>query len=229
MDDSTSTKTEKPAHLRALYDEMTDREFESDLRRQRIETLIEHSGCGVEYRREDLHVHTWSEPKDAIVAVEEWTRGLGDKPGLYLWGPVGTGKTHLAQSAIIDAVKRRVRRSKFISAPELIHHFRETNAEDSQMTENEAVRFWGEVPLLAIDDLGVDKATAYSVQVLYRLIDYRVSKEMPTLITSNYKLALLGERLAPIGDRDQIEATRILDRLNEHCVRIELSGRSHRV
>ncbi|MGC5411474.1 ATP-binding protein, partial [Streptomyces sp. DT225] len=55
-------------------------------------------------------------------------------------------------------------------------------------------------PLLIIDDLGAARATEWTEEITYRLINRRYNHMLPTLITTNLRIsdlrAYLGDRVA---------------------------------
>ena len=134
---------------------------------------------------------------------------------LYIYGPAGTGKTHLA-----TGVARQLPGSSVLK-PQRIYRIVRGNgrqsAEDEQASINRLVR----QPILVIDDLGVDKRTDYSVSTLYEIIDGRImAKKKGLIVTSNLSLDALAERL---GD------DRIASRLAGACRIVEISGADRRI
>jgi len=127
--------------------------------------------------------------------------------GLFLFGPAGTGKTHLAVK-IAQEVDSEV---KFVKIPKLLFSFKANY--NGQGHENEQIiERLSKVPLLILDDLGAEKASEWVAETLYILIDERYGNMKPTVLTSNYSPSELAERL---GDR-------IVSRIIEMCRVIEI-------
>ncbi|MFB6372794.1 MAG: ATP-binding protein [Bradymonadaceae bacterium] len=110
---------------------------------------------------------------------------------VYLHGPVGTGKS--VQSALAIGtflshwlLKRRVGVSaKYLDVTEFLGRLRESFDNDSIEVDVESYRTAG---LLVLDDLGREKTTAWSAEVLYKLINHRYSERLPTIFCSNLSL-----------------------------------------
>lgn len=130
---------------------------------------------------------------------------------LFLWGPAGTGKTHLATATIRELAGTVVK-------PQ--HIYRQCRGLKDGVEEQAAIDSFINTPFLVIDDLGVDKKTDWSFSTLYEVIDGRDMAERKGLIvTSNLSLTALAERL---GD------DRISSRLAGMCKIIEMTGKDMR-
>ena len=135
--------------------------------------------------------------------------------GMYIWGPVGTGKTYAAY-AIMKRLGEIGIRATFYTSPDLMDELRDDfqhkdNYNLDRLLENRGV--------LIIDDLGAEKATEWVVETLHRIIDKRYREVLPTIVTSNSSLDELSER---VGDR-------IPSRLAEACDIVKLEGDDRRL
>jgi DNA replication protein DnaC len=110
-------------------------------------------------------------------------------------GPYGCGKTHLA-AAIANAQIEKGRRVLFVTAPDLLDHLRSSfgmnDEEESFSARFEEVR---SVPLLVLDDLGIESPTAWATEKLYQVLNHRYNTRLPTVITTNHRLDELELRL----------------------------------
>ncbi|MFF4453778.1 ATP-binding protein [Streptomyces goshikiensis] len=118
-------------------------------------------------------------------------------PSLLMAGVVGAGKTHQAYGAVRLLVQGGVGvRWRATTAADLYAELRPRPGVDSEL-ELAAV---SRCPLLIIDDLGAAKASEWTEEVTYRLINRRYNYELPTLITTNLAIsdlrAYLGDRVA---------------------------------
>lgn len=120
------------------------------------------------------------------------------KKSILLLGPCGTGKTHLAV-----ATMRRLlvgtpgSNPYFISAPKLIGEIRAGTVGESESTEEEVIAKYTTNRFLVIDDIGVEKPSAFVAQCWYRIVDARTSNGMPTMFTSNLERKDITEQMGP--------------------------------
>ncbi len=112
----------------------------------------------------------------------------------------GNGKTHLA-AAIANYVNNRGEPVLFILVPDLLDHLRATFNPASGARYDKRFDEVKTAPLLVLDDLGTESATAWAREKLYQLFNYRYSARLPTVITT----------ATPIDEIDPRLATRMLD------------------
>jgi DNA replication protein DnaC len=145
----------------------------------------------------------WPEAKaqrDAITIARDLCQDYADQESpahwLYLWGPRGTGKSHLA-AAVARACAERGVESAYATVPRLLAFLKAGFADG---TSDERLEHLCQVPLLVLDDLGSEQQTGWSRAQMFLLINERYLYERPTVITSN--LSLDGEGIEPrIEDR----------------------------
>jgi DNA replication protein DnaC len=134
---------------------------------------------------------------------------------LFLYGPTGTGKTHLAVALAREMVDRGLNVS-FYKVPALMREFRRNLDPDA---EESLIRLLASTAVLVIDDMGVGKATEYVIEKLHEVIDARQNQYRAGLvITSNLSLNGIAETFKD----------RIADRLNGMCDLVKVEGDSHR-
>ena len=119
---------------------------------------------------------------------------------LALTGPSGSGKTHLAVAITNRCVERGLP-TFFIVAADLLDHLRATYAPDNPVSYDELFEQVRNVPLLVIDDLSTQSATAWAQEKLFQIINHRFNAQLPTVITVRGPLERLDE-----GLRTRIEA-----------------------
>lgn len=100
---------------------------------------------------------------------------------LYLYGPVGAGKSHLA-AAIANALAVAGWPTAYESTPELLDFVRRGFKDNSSAERVDALI---NVELLVLDDLGAESLTDWSLETMFRIIDGRNKHERPTVLTSN--------------------------------------------
>lgn len=139
-------------------------------------------------------------------------------PGLFIYGPVGIGKTWQAVGLINTLAERDfpVNGFEVVRAVDFIEGQVSAPFDEKRRLFAEAV----DARVLVLDDLcagGEHRKSAASD--LFRLLDARFADERPTIITSNVS----GQQLAAeIGER-------LVDRLRESTIGVRMQGQSRRV
>ena len=112
-----------------------------------------------------------------------------------LLGPYGCGKTHLA----VSIAKVRVECGATVlvqTVPDLLDHLRSgfsPNAEQDFSAKFEQMR---NVDLLVLDDYGAQHNTDWATEKLFQLFNYRYTKNLSTVVTSNnIELVGIDERI----------------------------------
>lgn len=174
-----------------LEAERRDALFQEQERRANRERRLARSGIQRRY---------W----DAIASMEpKSTRFLSGYRkhgggGLYIYGDVGTGKTYLASAVAIDLVDRGAK-VIFTSALSIFASIQDTyTTNESTLTEK---RRYMTCDLLVLDDLGKESASQWSVMTLFEIVNDRYEHMLPIVITSQYSLGELTDRLARAGER----------------------------
>jgi DNA replication protein DnaC len=109
--------------------------------------------------------------------------------GCYLYGPNGTGKSHLV-AAILNRATQQGIAARYGHAPALLRVLRQGFRDNSADDRLEAL---AGVTLLAIDDLGAEAPGDWATAVLFDLLKSRDAAGLTTLITSNLPLDALND------------------------------------
>jgi DNA replication protein DnaC len=172
---------------------------------------------------------------------ESYQKQIRTDSGLYLYGPRGTGKTHLMaakmkneilniepiathkhESDIISHYSEPLNRCYplFISVPELLLKLRGTfNNSYSETSEQEILETYSSTNFLFLDDLGTEKASDWAVSTLYLLVERRYSQMLRTIISSNLSLDELADHLDD----------RISSRIAGMCQVVHMKGKDRRL
>jgi len=103
--------------------------------------------------------------------------------GLYIHSKIpGSGKTMLACCLLNELIETRPINAKFITVPDFIELTK--NGFKYEECNEEADSIFG-TRLLVLDDIGTQMNKEWVDTVLYRLINYRMSKKLVTIFTSN--------------------------------------------
>lgn len=139
--------------------------------------------------------------------------------GIHLQGPPGVGKSHLAIALGIRAIHAGYP-VLYRSALDLLESLAEATALDERKA---MIQELCQVPLLIIDDLGLNRTPPGAAQNLLEIFMRRYEKAS-TIVTSNRPIEDWGKLLG-----DAAIATAILDRFLHHAVVITIKGRSYRL
>ncbi|ACV64887.1 IstB domain protein ATP-binding protein [Desulfofarcimen acetoxidans DSM 771] len=145
------------------------------------------------------------------------------KNGLYIVGPTGTGKTHLAYAIISQLIQTHMVSVVSCIVPELMDTLRPQN---NRNEAEERFRLIKNTELVLLDDLGAEKESEWVVERLLVIINARYSNMVPTIITSNIPLDLLSV------DKDRnliLDWQRIVSRIREMCHLVLVDGDDYRV
>jgi len=153
----------------------------------------------------------------------------GATPSLLITGPTGTGKTHEAYGALrlIAETGPSVFQMIAITTADLYGLLRPTGAVGA--AEHEMRRVC-DVPLLLLDDLGSAKASEWTEEITYRLINHRYNQCLPTIFTSNLPpKAPVDANGRPQGpDLAGALGERIVSRLAEMTTLVAVTGSDRR-
>jgi len=124
--------------------------------------------------------------------------------GITLVGPPQMGKTHLVVGVLKALYRQKRVRGFFFDTKEMLFQLR-FYAGSQEDKYSRLLRFLMRVPVLVLDDLGSERLSDWSIEVISLLITYRYNHQLSTLITTNYQLKKseedllnsLEERLSP--------------------------------
>jgi DNA replication protein DnaC len=178
-------------------------------------------------------------PEDAV-GLEAFAVGLrwlsewraGARRNLVLYGGVGGGKTGLAWCIIRDVVETDhtfdiegkpdgLPDVGFVNFRDYLEEMKAAFGERREPDRRARSR-----TLLVLDDLGAERPTDFARNELASLVEHRYQHQLATIVTSNYALDELAERL---GHDDPIIGQRIASRLIEDSVRFELVAPDRRL
>jgi DNA replication protein DnaC len=207
---SQLTGRQCPACLAALESERQKQQCALAMRRDLIQLL-----GGEKPYREFTFERFEVEPGNRL-AYERCRNFSPAAENLYLWGPCGVGKTHLAWAL----ARRSFEESLSVAitlAGQLSRKVRMKEPSDQQAVIDEFVG----TETLILDDLGAGSDTAFTRQILQEILDVRDFHDRAGLVvTSQYSLDELAAKLSD----DSIPS-----RLAGLCQAIAITGADHRL
>lgn len=203
---------------------------EQELRKQKIESILGKSGIKKRYlsRTIDSFSVTAENKRSFEVAtdyIKNFREYFTQGKGLYLEGPCGTGKTHLAIAIALAIINTGVPVICKTSI-DMLGDIKRCYERNSEVTEEEVLEAYKSVDLLIIDDLGKEQTTEWSVPVLYSILNERYEALLPTIITTNYNTSALAEKLSAKGDTETAAA--IISRFVESYKRVTMAWADYR-
>lgn len=203
---------------------------EQELRKQKIESILGKSGIKKRYlsRTIDSFFVTAENKRSFEVAtdyIKNFREYFTQGKGLYLEGPCGTGKTHLAIAIALAIINTGVPVICKTSI-DILGDIKRCYERNSEVTEEEVLEAYKTVDLLIIDDLGKEQVTEWSVPVLYSILNERYEALLPTIITTNYNTSALAEKLSAKGDTETAAA--IISRFVESYKRVTMAWADYR-
>ncbi|MDO8251424.1 MAG: ATP-binding protein [Rhodoferax sp.] len=190
--------------------------------RQRIEAMLEDAAVPARFigRTFDNFNAATQAQQAAKQAVESYANDFAGHlkrgTGLILSGVPGTGKSHLAAAALQAIMPAHC--GLYTTCMNVIRTVRGTWRRDSDKSEAQVLNLLGTVPLLVLDEIGVQYGTDGEQTILFDVLDRRYRDMMPTILLTNQ-------------DKDgfkQFIGERSFDRLTESCRWVAFDWASYR-
>ena len=187
-------------------------EFEKRVKRMRLDGFPEAKMQTWTFANDDLANERITKAMQRYVDNFAELRKIGK--GLLLYGSIGTGKTYAAcevANALIDK-----------GYPVYVTNFsRVLNTLQGTFEKQEYIDELNRYQLLILDDLGIERETAFAKEQVFNIIDARYRAGLPMIITTNLAID-------NIKNPDSIGDSRIYDRILERCFPVEVTGQSRR-
>lgn len=187
--------------------------FQMDMARRREDGLSCPDGLRYTFAQDDRQQPKVSDACQRY--VECWDEMKANNIGVLFYGSVGTGKSFLASCIGNGLLERRVPVAA-TNFPRLLNLLQGTYEKQALLDRLSIYK------LLIVDDLGVERDSAYAEEQIFNIIDARSSSELPVIVTTNLTLEELEHPTS-------MQYARIYDRVLEMCpIRLKLAGESRR-
>ncbi|MDE6729522.1 MAG: ATP-binding protein [Oscillospiraceae bacterium] len=107
-----------------------------------------------------------------------------DSQSLLFWGEPGTGKTHLSL-AIVTEVLKKGNTIIYDSIGNLLSKVEKEHFQKQETLETDTLQLLLDTDLLVMDDLGTEFQSSFSLSALYTIINTRINRHLPTIISTN--------------------------------------------
>lgn len=152
---------------------------------------------------------------DVKVSIEKWIEQRSEgKKSLMLFGGYGVGKTYVMYAMINWKPNVRVR---FYNSSALIEDIKASY--NDAYAQNPVISLRDYEGYLFLDDFGSERVTDFVQDQFYQIINDRYVNNLPVVISTNYELGELADRL---GER-------IASRLAQMCFIINITGDDRRL
>ncbi len=148
--------------------------------------------------------------------------------GIYLYGPLGVGKSYLLAATARKLASRGIS-TLMVYTPDFFREVKESLQDHSLQNKLDALK---KVPVLILDDIGAESLSPWARdEVLGAILQYRISENLPTLYSSNYNYTLLEEHLSHSakGGIEIMKAKRIMERIIHYTDAYFVDGLNRRM
>lgn len=124
-------------------------------------------------------------------------RANKDGSSLIFSGAVGTGKGHLSAAILQALLPRHV--GAYMTISELIRLIRDTWGASATKTESQVIAELARLPLLVVDEIGVQRGSADEHNLFFEIMDRRYRDMRPSILMTNQDgpglKAFIGDRV----------------------------------
>lgn len=107
-----------------------------------------------------------------------------DSVSLYFYGRTGLGKTHLSLAIANEVIKKGYN----VIYGSVINFLNKMEKEKFGRADSDTEKLLVDADLLILDDLGAEFSTAYTISAIYNILNSRICRGVPTIISSNLDL-----------------------------------------
>lgn len=206
-------------------DDRRKREMEIRERKSEIEGRYSSLKSSPKYRRCSLaNFDVSPDNREAYQAAQGFVTAWPNSRDLLIYGKPGNGKSHLA-AAIGNALASDDVIVVFATFVDLLEAIKSTY-NGGYGSEADILSAICRADLLILDDLGVERPSEYTLDILFRITERRGKHFRRTVCTSNYSPTELATRYGKaVG---VVEAQRVIGRIIEGAMVVKNGGKDRR-
>ncbi|MBL8163468.1 MAG: ATP-binding protein [Anaerolineae bacterium] len=136
-----------------------------------------------------LHRKLTSPERSTLERVYEVARSFAQSPEsswLYISGPNGSGKTHLA-AAIANQLQEQRQVVTFVTVPDLLDYLRIAFNPNVTFTLDQRFQLIRNTPILVLDHFTLEGCSTWAREKLFQIVDYRYVRRLSTIFTTHSK------------------------------------------
>lgn len=166
--------------------------------------------------------------KESIGKLVQWIN-KEKKIGLYLYGNLGSGKTHISM-AILNFYAKQSKKVAFVNCPNFAYQFYSSYTEDDKREVK--LEQMKNAYCLVLDDIGAETYSSYfRDEILFPLLNDRMEKQKLTIFTSNHDIDALSNhfRFNQKGDDEALKSKRLMERIERLSEPLLIGGLNRRI
>ena len=147
--------------------------------------------------------------------------------GLFLYGKFGIGKSYLLSAVANELAEMNVK-TVLVFVPEFMREMKQAIGDH---TLQEKIDYVKKADVLMLDDIGAEAMSSWTRdEVLGTILHYRMAEKLPTFMTSNFSYSELQHHLtySQRGEKEDLKAARIMERIRALTIPVKLDGRNRR-
>ncbi len=162
-----------------------------------------------------------------MLMVGKWLKGDQEK-GLYLYGPVGTGKSYLA-ACVSNRFAKDGKKVVFVNVPEWVQRMKTYFSHPEEMAKE--ISRIKRAEFAVFDDIGAESVTSWvRDELLFPVLNHRMENKRLTWFTSNEDFESLENHFQNTknNQEEKVKAIRIMERVKTLSNPCKILGKNRR-